>query len=121
MAIVAGGITGIIAVYLLSKAGKSVVLVDKGRIAMSETGHTTAHIVETTDADYREIIKTHARFGVTKFSHRWSGQINERSDSGSLKCGRDLVDLEQEARKDAQIVGSFAGIEMQTGIKRNRI
>lgn len=36
VAIVGAGITGITAAYLLSKAGKSVVLVDKGRIAMSE-------------------------------------------------------------------------------------
>jgi glycine/D-amino acid oxidase-like deaminating enzyme len=41
VAIVGAGITGITAAYLLAKAGQSVVLVDKGRIAMSETGHTT--------------------------------------------------------------------------------
>ncbi len=57
VAIVGGGITGITAAYLLAKAGKSVVLVDKGRIAMSETGHTTAHIIDATDADYRDLIK----------------------------------------------------------------
>ena len=59
VAIVGAGITGITAAYLLAKAGKSVVLVDKGRIAMAETGHTTAHIVESTDADYGELIKVH--------------------------------------------------------------
>ena len=48
VAIVGAGITGITAAYLLSKAGRSVVLVDKGRMAMSETGHTTAHIFENT-------------------------------------------------------------------------
>src|SRR5688572_2839817 len=59
VAIVGGGITGVTAAYLLAKAGKSVVLVDKGRIAMSETGHTTAHIIDATDADYKDLIKTH--------------------------------------------------------------
>lgn len=52
VAIVGAGITGITAAWLLAKAGRSVVLVERGRIAMSETGHTTAHIVEATDADY---------------------------------------------------------------------
>ena len=32
-------------------------------MAMSETGHTTAHIVSTTDADYREMIKVHGDEG----------------------------------------------------------
>ena len=59
VAIVGAGITGITAAYLLANAGQSVVLVDKGRIAMSETGHTTAHIIEATDADYRDLIKVH--------------------------------------------------------------
>ncbi|HET7710743.1 MAG TPA: FAD-dependent oxidoreductase, partial [Thermoanaerobaculia bacterium] len=59
VAIVGAGITGITAAYLLSKEGRSVILVDKGRIAMSETGHTTAHIVDATDADYEQLVKTH--------------------------------------------------------------
>src|SRR5688500_11375227 len=59
VSVVGGGITCITAAYLLAKAGKSVVLVDKGRIAMSETGHTTANIIESTDADYSELIKDH--------------------------------------------------------------
>ena len=57
VAIVGGGITGITAAYILANAGKSVIVVEKGRIAMAETGHTTAHIVDSADADYRELIK----------------------------------------------------------------
>ncbi|HVS01731.1 MAG TPA: FAD-dependent oxidoreductase [Thermoanaerobaculia bacterium] len=63
VAIVGAGITGITAAYLLAREGQSVVLVDKGRIAMSETGHTTAHVVGTTDADYGELIEVHGEDG----------------------------------------------------------
>ena len=78
VAIVGAGITGITAAYLLSKAGQSVVLVDKGRLAMSETGHTTAHIVSTTDADYREMIKAH-------------GQDDARTDTEAIRSAVDLI------------------------------
>ena len=78
VAIVGAGITGITAAYLLSKAGRSVVLVDKGRIAMSETGHTTAHIVSTTDADYREMIKAH-------------GEEGARTDTEAIRSAVDLI------------------------------
>jgi glycine/D-amino acid oxidase-like deaminating enzyme/nitrite reductase/ring-hydroxylating ferredoxin subunit len=78
VAIVGAGITGITAAYLLAKAGKSVVLVDKGRIAMSETGHTTAHIVEATDADYRDLIKTH-------------GEEAARADTEAIRSSIDLI------------------------------
>lgn len=63
IAIVGGGITGITAAYLLAKAGQKVVLIEKGRVAMSETGHTTAHIVESTDADYGDLISDHGEEG----------------------------------------------------------
>lgn len=78
VAIVGAGITGITAAYLLSKAGQSVVLVDKGRLAMSETGHTTAHIVATTDADYGEMIEVHGEEGV-------------RTDTEAIRSAVDLI------------------------------
>ena len=78
VAIVGAGITGITAAYLLSKAGQSVVLADKGRIAMSETGHTTAHIVSATDADYREMIKVH-------------GEEGARTDTEGIRAAVDLI------------------------------
>lgn len=83
VAIVGAGITGITAAYLLAKAGKSVVLVDKGRIAMSETGHTTAHIVESTDADYGELIKAHGEDGA---------RANTEATRAAIALMRSLVD-----------------------------
>ena len=81
--IVGGGITGITAAYLLAKAGKSVVLVEKDRLAMAETGHTTAHIVESTDADYGDLIKDHGEDGA---------RLNTEAIRASMNLIRALVD-----------------------------
>jgi glycine/D-amino acid oxidase-like deaminating enzyme/nitrite reductase/ring-hydroxylating ferredoxin subunit len=107
VAIVGAGITGITAAYLLSKAGKSVVLVDKGRIAMSETGHTTAHIVTTTDADYREMIKVHGEDGArtdTEAIRSAVDLIRSLVSELSIDCGFKAVDgyLYAEEEKDRE-------------------
>ena len=107
VAIVGAGITGITAAYLLSKAGQSVVLVDKGRIAMSETGHTTAHIVETTDADYREMIKVHGEEGArtdTEAIRSAVGLIRSIVSELAIDCGFKAVDgyLYAEEEKDRE-------------------
>ena len=105
MAIVGAGITGITAAYLLAKAGKSVVLVDKGRIAMAETGHTTAHIVESTDADYGELIKVHgeedARIN-TEAIQSAIALIRSLVEELGIDCGFKAVDgyLYSEAEED---------------------
>ena len=107
VAIVGAGITGITAAYLLSKAGQSVVLVDKGRMAMSETGHTTAHIVETTDADYREMIRIHGEDGArtdTEAIRSAVELIKSLVKELSIDCGFKAVDgyLYAEEEKDRE-------------------
>jgi glycine/D-amino acid oxidase-like deaminating enzyme/nitrite reductase/ring-hydroxylating ferredoxin subunit len=82
VAIVGGGITGITAAYLLARAGKTVVLLEKGRIAMSETGHTTAHIVESTDADYGDLVKDHGEEGA---------RLNTEASRSAIDLIRSLV------------------------------
>src|SRR5437762_1619921 len=47
--IVGGGITGLTAAYLLTKAGRSVALLERGRCASVDTGHTTAHLTMVLD------------------------------------------------------------------------
>lgn len=60
VAIVGAGITGITAAYLLRKAGLSVALIERGRCAQVDTGHTTAHLTAVTDLRLSEIQR---RFG----------------------------------------------------------
>lgn len=124
VAIVGAGITGITAAYLLAKAGKSVVLVDKGRVAMSETGHTTAHILEATDADYRDLIKDHGEDGArtdTQAIRSAIAQIRSLVDELGIDCGLKPVDgyLYAEEEKDREYLQRQqeflrkAGIETQ--------
>jgi len=55
VAIVGGGIAGITAALLLKRAGKTVALVEKDRIAGGETGNTTAHLTEAIDTGYKTV------------------------------------------------------------------
>ena len=61
VAIVGGGITGLTAAYLLTAAGKSVVVLERGRCALVDTGHTTAHLTMVTDTRLSELVKTFGR------------------------------------------------------------
>lgn len=56
VAIIGGGITGLTAADLLKRAGKTVAVIDLGRIGHGESGHTTAHLTELLDIQYRELI-----------------------------------------------------------------
>lgn len=53
--VVGGGITGITAAYLLKKAGKTVALLERDRLAQVDTGHTTAHLTCVTDTRLTEL------------------------------------------------------------------
>jgi len=63
--VVGGGITGLTAAYLLTKAGRRVLLLERGRCAATDTGHTSAHLTMVTDTRLGELVKgfgrTHAQ------------------------------------------------------------
>ena len=66
--VIGGGITGLTAAYLLLKAGRSVAVVERGRIGQSETGHTTAHLTYVTDERLTELVE---RFGRDHAQAAW--------------------------------------------------
>jgi glycine/D-amino acid oxidase-like deaminating enzyme/nitrite reductase/ring-hydroxylating ferredoxin subunit len=47
--VIGAGITGLTAAYGLASAGRSVVVIDRGRCASVDTGHTSAHLTMVTD------------------------------------------------------------------------
>jgi glycine/D-amino acid oxidase-like deaminating enzyme/nitrite reductase/ring-hydroxylating ferredoxin subunit len=58
--VVGGGVTGLTTAYLLAKSGRKVVLIERDRCAMHDTGHTSAHLTMVTDSRLSELVK---RFG----------------------------------------------------------
>jgi glycine/D-amino acid oxidase-like deaminating enzyme/nitrite reductase/ring-hydroxylating ferredoxin subunit len=55
--IVGGGLTGVTAAHLLAQTGMKVALLERGRIANGETGHTTAHITFPADRRLHALVK----------------------------------------------------------------
>jgi glycine/D-amino acid oxidase-like deaminating enzyme len=68
IAIVGGGITGLTAAYLLSKAGHRVVVFERNRIGRADTGHTTAHLTARPDVNVHELI---SEFGLDEAQMVW--------------------------------------------------
>jgi glycine/D-amino acid oxidase-like deaminating enzyme len=58
VAIVGGGIAGLSAAYRLARDGRRVAVLEKGRIAGSASGLTTAFITRALDTDARDLIET---------------------------------------------------------------
>jgi glycine/D-amino acid oxidase-like deaminating enzyme/nitrite reductase/ring-hydroxylating ferredoxin subunit len=61
VAVIGAGITGLTAAYLLKRAGRKVVVIDRGRIGGVDTTHTTAHVTCVTDADLSELVRHFGR------------------------------------------------------------
>ncbi|HEV2094963.1 MAG TPA: FAD-dependent oxidoreductase, partial [Chthoniobacterales bacterium] len=59
--VVGAGVTGLMAAYLLKKAGLRVAVLERERLASRDTGHTTAHLTCVTDARLHELVKTFGR------------------------------------------------------------
>ena len=55
--VVGAGITGVTTAYLLKKAGVTVALIERERVAMIDTGHTTAHLTHVTDVRLHTLVK----------------------------------------------------------------
>lgn len=70
VAIVGAGITGITAAYLLKKAGLTVALIERGRFACVDTGHTTAHLTAVTDLRLHQL---EHQFGPEDARKVWEG------------------------------------------------
>jgi glycine/D-amino acid oxidase-like deaminating enzyme/nitrite reductase/ring-hydroxylating ferredoxin subunit len=55
--VIGAGITGITAAYLLKKAGVTVALIERQRLASIDTGHTTAHLTYITDVELQRLVR----------------------------------------------------------------
>jgi glycine/D-amino acid oxidase-like deaminating enzyme/nitrite reductase/ring-hydroxylating ferredoxin subunit len=55
--VIGAGVTGITTAYLLKKAGSTVALIERERVASIDTGHTTAHLTYVTDVQLQELAR----------------------------------------------------------------
>lgn len=55
--VIGAGLTGVTTAHLLKKAGLTVALIERERIASIDTGHTTAHLTYVTDKSLHVIVK----------------------------------------------------------------
>ncbi|HSF49453.1 MAG TPA: FAD-dependent oxidoreductase [Nitrososphaeraceae archaeon] len=76
VAIVGGGIAGLLTAYMLSKSGKKVVLFEDGYICSGETGRTTAHITHTLDDKYYNLEELHGNEGARLAAESHTAAIN---------------------------------------------
>jgi glycine/D-amino acid oxidase-like deaminating enzyme/nitrite reductase/ring-hydroxylating ferredoxin subunit len=70
--VVGGGITGLTTAYLLAKAGQRVVVLERGRCAAADTGHTSAHLTMVTDTRLSELVKA---FGPSHAQAVWDAGL----------------------------------------------
>src|SRR5687768_735939 len=61
--IIGAGIAGITTAYLLSKAGKRVIVLDDGPVGGGETGRTTAHLTNAMDDRFYALERLHGERG----------------------------------------------------------
>jgi glycine/D-amino acid oxidase-like deaminating enzyme/nitrite reductase/ring-hydroxylating ferredoxin subunit len=70
--VVGGGITGLTAAYLIAKEGRSVALLERGRCAEIDSGHTTAHLTMVTDLRLVDLV---GRFGRNHGQALWDAGL----------------------------------------------
>ena len=70
--VIGGGITGLTSAYLLTRAGRSVALLERAQCAEIDTGHTSAHVTMVTDVRLTELVR---RFGKTHAQAAWDAGL----------------------------------------------
>src|SRR3954447_13140558 len=74
--VVGAGIAGMTTAYLLTRAGKKVVVLDDGPIGGGMTGRTTAHLVTALDDRYFELENLHGEKGAQLAAQSHAAAIN---------------------------------------------
>jgi glycine/D-amino acid oxidase-like deaminating enzyme/nitrite reductase/ring-hydroxylating ferredoxin subunit len=75
--VVGAGISGLSTAYQLLRAGQQVVVLDRERIGLGETGLTSAHLSNALDASYQRLKREHGREGVRLAAESHTAAIDE--------------------------------------------
>ena len=95
VAIVGAGLTGLVAAWLLTEAGRRVAVLEQGRIVSGETGHTTAHVTELVDTRYHVIERDFGYEGAQLVAR--SNHERDRPARAHVPDARDRVRLRARA------------------------
>lgn len=93
--VVGAGVAGLTTAYLLAQEGRSVIVLDAGRLGRGETGRSTAHLSNAIDSRYVEIERLHGEDGarLTAESHTAAiAQIENIVAEERIACGFERVD-----------------------------
>jgi glycine/D-amino acid oxidase-like deaminating enzyme/nitrite reductase/ring-hydroxylating ferredoxin subunit len=93
--VVGAGIAGMTTAYLLSRAGRNVIVLDDGPMGGGETGRTTAHLSDALDNRYEVLEKQHGAEGarLAAHSHRSAVDLIARIvEEEGIDCGFAWVD-----------------------------
>src|SRR3954465_13351439 len=74
--VVGAGMAGLSTAYLLTRAGKSVIVLDDGPIVSGETERTTAHLVNALDDRFFELERLHGEKGARLAAESHSAAID---------------------------------------------
>jgi glycine/D-amino acid oxidase-like deaminating enzyme/nitrite reductase/ring-hydroxylating ferredoxin subunit len=93
--VVGAGMAGIMTAYLLTRAGRRVIVLDDGPIGGGETGRTTAHLSDALDDRYTGLERLHGADGarLAAHSHRLAIDLLARiTEEEEIDCGFGWVD-----------------------------
>ena len=109
--IIGGGISGLTTAYLLTKAGKKVIVVDDGAIGGGETSRTTAHLANALDDRIYRVAEwhgdEHAQAGGRKSRRGYRVRLKksvaeENIDCDFLRVDGFLIEAEDGGEDDLQ-------------------
>lgn len=95
LCIVGAGIAGMTTAYLLTREGKSVVVLDDGPIGGGMTARTTAHLVNALDDRYFELERLHGEEGARLAAESHTAAINAIEaivEQEGIKCEFERLD-----------------------------
>ena len=108
--VVGAGVTGITTAYLLEKAGFSVALIERERVASIDTGHTTAHLTYVTDVQLQELARN---FGTDHAQAAW--------DAGAAAIDEiERIVAEEQSDCEFTRVPSYVYIRVEVLLRKKR-